>query len=611
MERNIKYLNKDFSSFKEQLVEFAKNYFPDTYTDFSESSPGMMFIEMAAYVGEVLGFYQDNQVQETFLQYVKNPSNLYHIAYMMGYRPKVTTVAEVELTVSDTVDAIEVSGTYQPNWSQAYRIGEYSEIRSNTVGNISFLTKEPVDFNQSSSSDPTFVEIGSVEDEHPAEFILTKKVKAFSGQIKKIERTVGEYQKYRTLTISDKNIVGILDIVDSDGNTWYEVPFLGQDTIFEDVSNKCSIGNIEPHTLSLKKVSRRFVTRFNSKGELNIQFGAGMYASDEDEKNFLPNPISLASDIQELSSEQYDLAYDPSNFLFTKSYGLAPVNTKLTIRYIVGGGTKSNVPANTITVGSSNIFISSKDGSEVETGRITYNNLKAASGGRDGDTVEEIRQNCLRSFAEQKRLVTLNDFNVRALSMPSKYGSIAKVYAANESLIDIDRSVLEKNPLAITLYVLSYNLNGNLTYASDAVKNNLATYLSQYLMVTDAIDIKNAFIVNLGIKYDIVLRPNYSSNDVLLRCNKALQDYFSIDDWSINEPIKLSEVYALLDTIEGVQTVKNITLENKVGVEKGYSEYAYDIDAATKDSVVYPSYDPCIFEIRYPNIDIEGRIVAL
>lgn len=610
--RNISYLGKDFDSFRQQLIEFSKNYFPDTYADFSATSPGMMFIEMAAYVGDVLSFFQDTQVQETFLQYAKNPVSLYALAYMMGYRPKITTVSEVDLTVTQEIPALADG---QPDWNKTYRISEFSSVKSDNQSEVKFLLRDPVDFSFSSSYDPTDIEIVEIdENDVPLSYNLIKHTKAFSGEIKTYNRVVGSYQKYFTFELPDDNIVGILDITDSDGNVWTEVPFLGQDTVFQDAVELDDNGKPQiqvPYVLKLEKVPRRFVTRFTAKNRLQIQFGAGMYADDEDEQNFLPDPLSLAAPVQEMSADRYDQAYDPSNFLFSKSYGLAPVNTTLTVRYIVGGGVKANVDANTLTK-PDNVHIISRSGEgEVDPTTVTFNNEVAATGGRDGDTIEEIRQNSLRSFAEQKRMVTLNDFSVRALSMPARYGVISKAYATNESLNGIQKSVLERNPLAITLFVLAEDINGNLIAASDLVKSNLKTYLSNYLMVTDAIEIKDAYVVNIGIQYDIVVRPNYQSRDILLRCNEALKDYFSTDKRYINEPVNLSNVYTLLDNIGGVQTVKNIRVLNKQGLDKGYSEFGYDVDSATRDNILYPSYDPCIFEVKYPDRDIEGRVTTL
>ena len=599
--RDIKYINREFGDFRSQLVEYAKNYFPDSYNDFSPTSPGMMFIEMASYVGDVLSFYQDTQLQETFLQYAKNPSNLYTLAYMMGYSPRVTSVATTELTVTQRVAA--VGSNYTPNWDQALRVGENSTIAASIGTNPTFLLDDVVDFKFSSSYDPTEVTLHSLDGDNPAEYLLSKKVSATSGTIQTLSRTYNEAEKFATFNIEAADIIGILDITDSDGDVWTEVPFLGQDTVFEEVTNTAADSAEIRSNLRLKKVQKRFVTRFTSKGVLQVQFGSGVLGVDDD--TFLPNPTNVPINNKK-NTAILDKSYDPSNFLFTRTYGLAPTNTTLTVRYLVGGGTAANVPANTIT--SIDAVTTTATDTTYES-TITFNNEVPAEGGRDGDTAEEIRENSFRAFSEQKRAVTLQDYTVRALSLPPKFGSISKAFVTQDLATNANYSVLDKNPLALSLYVLANDYNTHLINASQGLKNNLKTYLSQYMLITDAIDIKDAFIVNIGVKFEIVTLPNYASRDVLLECNLALRDYFDIRKWSINQPINLSPVYTLLDRIKGVQTVKDISIVNKQGGK--YSEYAYDVKGATKNNVVYPSYDPCIFEVKYPDGDIEGRVTTL
>jgi len=599
--RDIRYINRNFDDFKSQLVEYAKAYFPDAYNDFGPSSPGMMFIEMASYVGDVLSFYQDNQLQETFLQHAKNPANLYALAYMMGYKPKVTTVAEAELEVTQLVDAI--GSEFKPDFNQAITVAENSTIKSTAQGNQVFLLQDKVDFNFSSSYDPTEITVASLTNNEPSEFLLKKKAKAFSGKIKTKKETYTTSNKFATLNITDSNIIGVLDIVDSDGNIWYEVPFLGQDTIFAPETNTGIEKSQAPNLLKLKKVTRRFVTRFTSTGVLQIQFGAGI--STEDDNEFLPDPTSIGYGTRQ-GTNRLDFAYDPSNFLFSKSYGLAPSNTELTVRYIVGGGIEANAPANSITSIDA-ITTTANDSSKVAS--LTFNNPSPALGGRDGDSVQEIRENSLRSFAEQQRTVTLQDYTVRSLSLPPQFGSIAKVYVTQDSSTRSTETVLSDNRLALSLYVLAYNNEGALVPASRTLKNNLKTYLSQFMMLTDAVDIKDAFVINIGIQFEIVALPNYQSRDVLLSCTEKLKEALGRDKLTINQPINLSNLYTTLDRVKGVQTVKNVSIVNKAG--KKYSQFGYDITGATKDNIVYPSFDPCCFEVKYPNQDIEGRVTTL
>lgn len=599
-ERDLTYINKDFTDLKEQLVNYAKNYFPDTYNDFSPASPGMMFIEMAAYVGDILSFYQDTQLQETYLTYAKDPKNLFNLAYMMGYKPKVTGVAEVELEVSQIVSA---DSNYLPDWSEAAVIEANSIVRSTDRTRTKFLIDRPIDFSFSSSFDPTEVIINEITNNNPASYILKKKIKAFSGEVVETSFNVSTLEKFKTLTISDSNIVGILEITGSDGSKWTEVPFLGQDTVFAEEENQTGDSTQVPYLLQLKKAPKRFVSRFRYTGDLDIQFGSGTTGGTDE--TFLPDPSNVALGTGQGTSK-LDTAYDPSNFLFSNSYGIAPVGD-LFVKYIKGGGVAANVPAYTVT---QKFSVNVSNGADLES--ISFTNPKPASGGRDGDSVEELRENSLRSFNEQNRVVTLQDYTIRALSLPSKFGSIAKAYATQDSLTNsnLDRnSLTSNNPLAVSLYVLAYNTDKKFISTPHSLKQNLKTYLSQYMPITDSLSIRDAFVVNIGVVYDIIVRPDFAGRDVLLDCNLKIKEYFTPSKVGINQPINLSNIYRLLDRVKGVQTVKKVQIVNKTG--GNYSEFGYDIAGATKDNIVYPSFDPCIFELKYPEQDIKGRVTKL
>ena len=598
-ERIVKYINKNFDDFRSQLIEYARSYFPDTYNDFDSTSPGMMFIEMAAYVGDVLSFYQDTQLQETFLTYAKDPKNLFNLAYMMGYTPKVTGVSEVDITISQIINA---DGSYNPTWSDAAAIPANSIVKASDASGTNFIIPDPVDFQFSSSFNPTVVEIATLDgSNNPATFKLTKTVKAFSGEVKSKTFTVSNAEKFKTLTISDDKIIQVLEVTGSTtGDSFFEVPFLGQDTIFDDAVNSSSDSDTVPFVLTLKKVPKRFVSRFRSNGNLDLQFGAG--TSDSDDSVILPDPTNVGSGTNQ-GINRIDYAYDPSNFTFSKAYGVA-LNEGVTVKYLVGGGVSANVPAGTIV--NKNSIVPTRG----SLASLTFTNERPAAGGRDGDSVEELRENALRSFSEQGRAVTLQDYTVRALSLPSKFGSMAKVFATQDELTNTNTTdtIVDNNPLALSLYVLAYDNNKKLTTATSTLKSNLKTYLQEYKMISDSLNIKDAFVVNVGINYDIIVRPNFAGRDVLLNCNLALQDYFNIDKRNINQIINISELYLILDKIKGVQTVQNIEIVNISG--GNYSQFGYDIAGATRNSIVYPSYDPCIFEVKFPNADIKGRVIT-
>ncbi len=594
---NIQYNNKDFTSMKGDLIELAKNYFPDTYNDFSPTSPGMMFIEMAAYVGDILSFYQDSQLQETFLQYAQDPGNLHSMAYMMGYKPRLTTSSTVDIDITQLVAAS--GSSYEPDFKQAFSFGPSVVV---SAGEQDFFIDDIIDFSFSSSYNPTEVSIYSLDgNNEPAEFQLRKTFKAKSGAIVSKVETIGTSTKFLTLTIDDLDIIGVLDITDSDGNKWTEVPYLGQDQVFTEAINTGNNTNVVPYMLNSNVVQNRFVTRFNSTGTLNIQFGAGM--SDTSNTSYLPDPTNVGSGTSQ-GVKRLDHSYDPTNFLFSDAYGNTPSNTVLTIRYLKGGGVDSNIEANTITGAS----YTSNATDTTYSDSIEFSNPSPATGGKDGDTVEEIRQNSLRSFNEQGRIVTKQDYAFRAMTLPPSLGAIAKTFVTTDADLPSSNSNVY-NPLGVCLYVLAYDSDKKLTVPVLELKENVKTYIAQFKPLTDGCTVKDAYVVNIGIMFDIIPLPSYNSRDILLKCNAALTDYFNIDKWAINQPINLSAIYTLLDKIKGVQTVQKVQLETKVG--GSYSKYDYDIDGAIQNNVVYPSLDPMIFELKYPASDIQGRITTL
>jgi hypothetical protein len=535
---------------------------------------------------------------------------------MFGYKPNVTQVATAPITFYQQVPAKLSGSTYIPDFDYALFINQNARASSPNIQNISFLIEDPVDFSVSSSGDPTEVTIFSTSGGNPTYFLLKKTRKAISSTISTTTFSFGSPVQFSTVTINTPRIVGILDITDTDGNKWYEVDYLAQDTVYDSIKNT-NINNLNlsqysgdtPYILKLRQIQRRFTSRFLDSQTLQLQFGAGT-ANDTDEE-IIPNPNNVGIGLP-FEKSKLTAAYSPTNFMFTKTYGIAPSNTTLTVRYLTGGGATANVPANSLTnLIANTTFLKSNLNpitSDTIFNSLAITNPIAASGGGDGDTIEEIRQNASSNFSSQLRNVTQDDYLVRTLSMPAKYGVVSKAYIEPTKAQSISSG--ESNSI-LDLYVLSYDINNRLTIASPAIKQNVTNYLSQYKMVNDAVNIKDGFIINIGLNFDIIILPNFNSNQVLSNCIIALQDYFLIDKWQINQPILLRDIYILLDRIEGVQTVKTCNITNKTGVNLGYSQWAYDVEGATRNNVVYPSIDPMIFEVRYPAIDIQGRVVSL
>jgi hypothetical protein len=620
--KQIQYLNKDFDGFKQKLIEFAQIYYPETYNDFSDTSAGLMLIEMAAYVGDVLSFYGDNQVQENFLEFAKQKDSLLALAYNHGYFPQVTYASTVNAEVFQIIPATIQSGLITPDFNYAMIIDEGAQLQSGNNTSQFFYVENKIDFTVSGSNDPTEISVYSLDSSNQPNFYLLKKtVKASAGTLKTAEFSFTTPEKFATIQIQDTNIIEIIKVTDSDGNNWYEVPYLAQETIFDPVSNVeandpilFQYNETTPYLLQIKKVPRRFVKRFKTNNTLELQFGPGV-SSDPDQV-ITPNSDNVGLGLP-YGTDKLTTAWDPANFLYTRTYGLAPSNTTLTIEYLVGGGVSSNIPANSLNIlasGNVAFFGTNLDATLQNTVRssLAFTNSEPAVGGGDGDTNEIIRQNTKAQFPTQLRTVTKDDYAIRSLSLPPKYGNVSKVYITQDATISPNRTTPESryDTNALSLYLLSRNNAGDLTIADPALKQNLITYLGEYRMLTDAITIKDAFIINIGINFDVILLPNFNNRVILNNCITALTNYFDIDKWQINQPILINNVRNILDSIEGVQTVKKLEIVNKVGTNNGYSQFAYDIKGATINEVLYPSLDPSIFELKFPDTDIQGRVVT-
>jgi hypothetical protein len=596
---NVSYLNKSFGDFRSTLLDYAKTYYPTSYNDYSETSIGLMFIEMASYVGDNLSFYLDTQFQENLLNYAKEKNNLINIAYSLGYQPKMSYASSTTLDVYQLVPNKTINNNQIPDYDYAIKIPANSSIKSNN--SINFLTTEDVDFSVELGRTVTFYDSNY--------FLLKKQVKAISAEQKTVTFAFTTPTKFTSVNIDDTNILQILSVVDSSNNTWYEVPYLAQSVIQNPIRNTSSDNGLVPYVLGYKQVPYRFVSRFIDNNTLQLQFGAGTSTSADN--ILIPDPDNTS-----LGTIPYifNNNFNKINVYQAREYGLAPSNTTLTVTYLVGGGVNTNLPSKTISQKGFTInditFNNFNGTSNPSLANLLFNSLifenpLPSIGGRDGDTVEEIRQNTLNSFSAQDRVVTKDDYINRALSMPSQYGNIAKAYIENTNQKLSDGTT---NYSALDLYVLSYDNSKHLTLSTTTLKNNLATYLNNYRMLTDAINIKDAYYINIGVNFDITTTPQSSNRDALNACISALKTYFSIDNWQINQPIILADIYSLLLQLPQVQSVHNVQITNMQG--GNYSQYGYDIVGATKNNIIYPSIDPSIFEVRYPDVDIQGRVIT-
>lgn len=620
IKKEVKYLNKDFAQFRQNLINFTRQYFPNTYNDFNESSPGMLFIEMASYVGDVLSYYTDQSFRESVLSNAKEDANILQLAQLFGYRTKLNSPATVTLDVYQLVPAKGIGTTAEPDYDYALSIKENAQIQ--TDEGINFVTVQPVDFAVDTGTDPRNVSVYSVDSNGNVEYyLLQKRVAAKSGQIKTESYVFNEPKPYDKITLPDTNVIDIIDIISNTGDEWTQVDYLAQDTVFDAIANVAfndkdlaEFKSTVPYILKLKRTPRRFVTRVREDSRVDIQFGAGV-SSDSDEE-LIPNPRNIGMGLEYLSRTT-SVDIDPTNFLRTSTYGLAPNNESLTVRYTVGGTIEENVAANklnvTVDVQYNNINTAEVDFTFVKS-TVAFNNPEPATGGKTKQDIEGIRQTAMAHFASQNRMITREDYIARCYMLPAKFGSIAKAYVIgdtqqNTADMTYPRETIS-NPLALNLYTLAYNDNKQLVPLNQALKENLRTYLSQFRMLTDAINIKTAYVVNIGVEIDIIPTPNSNNQEVLLRVVNRVKELFNVDRMQVNAPIIIPNIMAELDKVRGVQTVARFELTNLYNTALGYSQYVYDLTAATKNGIIYPSLDPMIFEVRNPNQDIKARIIG-
>lgn len=616
-DKDIKYLNRDFTTFKNQLEQFAQVYFPNTFSDFSEAQPGQVFVEMAAYVGDVLSFYLDTQLKEHFLSTAQETENIYEAAYLLGYTPRISVPSTAVVDLYQLIPA--TGGSYSPDFNYAI------DMKKNTIfggsGN-EFLLVDDINFGFSSSYSPTEVKVYEYDGSgNPKYYILKKQGKVKNGNIVTTTFDIADPEKFLKLSFNDSNFIEIVSCVDSDGNSWYEVPYLGQETIYEEIANKpkfdqslSGFSNKTPSLLRLKKVPRRFATRVkDGSGNIELMFGSGI--SNNADEIITPNPDNVGAGLLN-GLTRLNYAFDPSNFLLTRTYGVVPSNTTLTLSYLSGGGVSSNLASNAIeeivelNTGFKDESLLTSALKDFVIRSVAVTNPKPSSGGSSGDTIEEVRQNSIMNFAAQRRTVTKEDYLLRAVSMPARFGSIAKAYITQDQQITPTTNETVNNPLALNLYVLAYDISNNLITANEATKENLKLYLDQNRMMTDAINIKDGYIINFGIDFEISVASNENSNEVLSNCISAIQDLYRTENMQINQPIVKSELYTRLYKVKGVLNVAKCEFINKTGEDAGYSNYRYDMKTAFKEGVLYPSLDPMIFELKNPNSDIRGKVVT-
>lgn len=602
----INYLAYDYDSIKNSLKNYSQTYFPNSYTDFSDSSPVGFFMSMVSYVGDLMSYYIDKRYQESIMQTATDRKSVVNLSKFLGYNHRPSAAATVDISVYQLIPKNAMSN--EPDYAYALKINPGMIVNATSNGTI-FRTLDVIDFSITSSTDMTLYD---TQYQNTSYFVLKKTVAAIAANQEIESFTITGTAAFQKLTLSKTNVLSIIRVTDSDDNIWYEVPYLAQDTVAEAIENTTktntlytNFSNQTPYLLNLKKATKRFIKRVNENDKTQLIFGAGTINLQNED--IIPTQDALSQLFIDTSIADRNI--DTRNFLRLDSLGEAPANTTLTVTYYYGGGVDTNVVANDITAIQSRNM--SFYGTSLDTDKsvfvmnsLSVNNLNPAVGGRGTESTEEIKQNALSWFAAQNRMVTKEDYEIRTLSLDPKFGSVEKIFALKDNE-DPTTPTLESG--TISLYCLAKTVNNKMSPLNQATKYNLMKYLEQYRMMTDNIAIRDAYVINIGVQFSVTVNQIYNPQTVLLDCLNVVKDYFSIDRWKIGQPIIKGDIINLLYKINGVKSVNDIKIVNKRG--NTYSSIYYDIDVATKNEIVYSSLDPAIFEVKFPDTDIQGIVI--
>ena len=605
-ERNIKHLSRDYESIKRDLIEHIKIHFPDSYNDFNESSIGLMLVELMAFTSDNFHFYLDKQFQETFTETAAQPKNILRHARQLGFKTTLMgkSAAQGQTDCFLKVPSITTNEKIQADMRFAGKVLRGSKLLGNN--GVLYEILEDCDFSTIDLNDPLFATVAETNSttKQPTSFALKKTgIDIKAGQTKTTTFSVGGHQAFLSLTISDEDVLEIIDVKDNEGNLWYEVDFLAQDTVFDSLVNSATDSTSVPYVLHLRSVPFRFITEYSTETKkTSMIFGTGDAQKFDGE--LIPNLGDLSLPL--LGKDNFtDFSIDPQNFLETRNLGVAPTNTTLTVRYRIGGGLNTNIGTGQISTTSEVLFQvsdSSLTQAIVNEAKNSFSvlNPKPIQGGRDELTTEEVRHLIPSVFASQSRVVTAEDYIARTLSLPTKFGSI---FRAGVKSGDINKSSVE-------LTIVSRNNSCNVTTASATLKDNLRKYLSRFRMLTDSIEILDGDIVNVGIELSILCRPDFNKTEVLGNCILALKEFFDITKWQMGQPIIKAQILRLLYDVAGVITVFDMNVINLVGTVDGssYSTTTFNIEANQRNDIVYCPTNS-IMEIKYPlkNIRVSAR----
>ena len=591
----IKYTSRDFDSIRRDLENYAKRYYPNTYKDFNEASFGALMLDTVAYMGDILSFYLDYQTNESFLDSAIEYNNVIRLARQMGFKLSSSPSSYGSLTFYIEVPAT-TSGGGSPDIDYAPVLKAGSQFAS--AGGGSYTLLEDVDFSKSSN----LVVAGEVNSStgQARTYIIRAPGRIVSGRVNVETKTVGEFQRFLQIPLATNTVAEILSVTDSEGHLYYEVDNLSQNIIYKAIQNNNNDRSLTPSILKAVPVARRFVLEYTGEA-VYLQFG---YGSDSE---LLSESVINPSDvIMDLYGRDYitDREFDPTKLISTDKFGIAPANTTLTIAYRINTTRDVNAAVDTITdIGTTNFKFSGAGSLDAETRGTVRNSLELTNelpvvGDISLPSSEEIRQRVISYFAAQHRAVTLEDYQAMIYSMPAKFGSIKRCAVTR------DFSEFKRN---LNIHIISEDPETDKLIVSNAtLRNNLKTWLAQYKMINDTIDVFNARIINFGVEYIIVTDYETNRYTALNKATSALKDLFN-DPKDIGEPIYITDIYRKLQEVPGIVDVMSVEIVEKSGGV--HSPMAYNFyDAMSADGRQISADGDVIFELKYPDIDIKGSV---
>ena len=593
LNRDINYLSKDFDSLKNDLIDYVKRQYPDTWRDFNDASGGMAILELMAYVGDVLSFNIDRQVNEAYINRAVETKNIVSLAENFGYKPRNNTPAIVNLAVSADFNT-------STSADELCKLKKGSTVFTNFEPVIAFETLDEVSFSQ-----PSNRIVGP--DVSGTTTISISGVSAAAGITKTFSHSVTDAVKFRKITLPDNNISEVVSVSATDGSMYYEVDSLAKDTIFVgDINGDAASSGDAAYILKIKRVPKRYTVELEPNGLTSIRFGAGILTEEDSEIIPNPNDFVLPPTLRGSPSGFAPAAIDSTNFLKTKSLGVAPRNTTLVVSYRQGGGVAGNVAPGSLTRFAQKELefeVPNFKTLSADTAQTIFNSVRCyygdpATGGEEAESIASIKINAINNMSSQMRCVTLQDYQVRVMSMPSQFGTIFRSFARKDV----------NNSLGVELIMITRNASGHLTLPTNVIRNNVEKYLQQYKSFSDTIVFRAGRIINIGVDFTIVPTPDSNFSEALMSTILLLQQTFSTSRTNFNDTIVLSEIIGLIQSQNSILSVSDFKITNKTAAvgSRTYSGTYFDIDANTTAGIL--SFGPTdVWELKYPNFDIIGR----